>query len=69
MKKMLAMALVLMLTLTAAACAETFKMGFDAEYPPYTYMGDDGEYTGFDIEMCKKICEKLGWELELVPIN
>ena len=55
MKKMLAMALVLMLTLTAAACAETFKMGFDAEYPPYTYMGDDGEYTGFDIEMCKKI--------------
>ena len=30
MKKMLAMALVLMLTLTAAACAETFKMGFDA---------------------------------------
>ena len=69
MKKMLAMALVLMLTLTAAACAETFKMGFDAEYPPYTYMGDDGEYTGFDIEMCKKVCEKLGWELELVPIN
>lgn len=44
-------------------------MGFDAEYPPYTYMGDDGEYTGFDIEMCKKVCEKLGWELELVPIN
>ena len=69
MKKMLAMALVLMLTLTAAACAETFKMGFDAEYPPYTYMGDDGEYTGFDIEMCKKVCEKLGWELELVPVN
>ena len=43
MKKLLSMILVLMMLLTAGACAETFKMGFDAEYPPYTYMGDDGE--------------------------
>lgn len=71
MKKMLAMVLVLMMALTAAACAETttFKMGFDAEYPPYSYMDDSGEYTGYDIDMCKKVCEILGWELELVPIN
>ena len=71
MKKILAMILVLMFVLSAAAMAEsyTFKMGFDAEYPPYTYMGDDGEYTGYDIEMCKKVCEINGWGLELVPIN
>lgn len=71
MKKMIAMMLVLMMVLTGVAMAEgvTFKMGFDAEYPPYTYMGDDGEYTGYDIEMCQKVCEILGWNLELVPIN
>ena len=69
MKKLLSMVLVLMMILTAGACAETFKMGFDAEYPPYTYMGDDGEYTGFDIEMAKGVCEILGWDIELVPIN
>lgn len=71
MKKILAMALVLMMALAAGACAEgyTFKMGFDAEYPPYSYMGDDGEYTGYDIDMCKKVCEILGWDIELVPIN
>ena len=69
MKKLLSMILVLMMLLTAGACAETFKMGFDAEYPPYTYMGDDGEYTGYDIDMCRKVCEILGWDLELVPIN
>lgn len=71
MKKIMALVLILMLTLSVAAMAETvtFKMGFDAEYPPYTYMGDDGEYTGFDIEMCQKVCEILGWELEFVPIN
>ena len=71
MKKFAAMILVLVMICSAAAMAETvtFKMGFDAEYPPYTYMGDDGEYTGFDIEMCKGVCEILGWELELVPVN
>ena len=71
MKKIIAIVLTLMLVLALGASAEsvTFKMGFDAEYPPYTYMGDDGEYTGFDIEMCKAVCEILDWEVELVPIN
>lgn len=69
MKKLFAMLLVMLFALTAMAGAETFRMGFDAEYPPYTYMGDDGNYTGYDIEMCTKVCEILGWDLELVPIN
>ena len=71
MKKIIALAIALILVLCSACFAEgyTFKMGFDAEYPPYTYMGDDGEYTGYDIEMCKKVCEINGWGLELVPIN
>ena len=71
MKKIFAMILVLMMVLTSAAFAEgvTFKMGFDAEYPPYSYMDDDGSYTGYDIEMCKAACEILGWDVELVPIN
>ena len=71
MKKTIAMILVLMFVLSAACMAETvtFKMGFDAEYPPYTYLGDDGNYTGFDIEMCQGVCDILGWDIEFVPIN
>ena len=71
MKKTLAMILVLMFVLSAVCMAETvtFKMGFDAEYPPYTYLGDDGNYTGFDIEMCQGVCDILGWDIEFVPIN
>ena len=69
MKKFFAILLTLALLVSTAALAETFKMGFDAEYPPYTYLGDDGKYTGFDIEMCEKCCEILGWDIEYVPVN
>lgn len=71
MKKFAAMmiAVTLICSLVCCAQAETFKMGIDAEYPPYTYMGDDGEYTGFDVELCKGCCDILGWDLEIVPIN
>lgn len=71
MKKLFAIVIAATLILSAFCMAEgyTFRMGFDPEYPPYTYMGDDGEYTGYDIEMCKLVCEINGWELELVPVN
>ena len=71
MKKIFAMVLVLMMVLVSAASAEsfTFKMGIDAEYPPYSYIGDDGDYAGYDVEMCKAVCDILGWDLEIVPIN
>lgn len=51
------------------AQAETFTLGFDQGYPPYGYVGDDGEFTGFDIELAKAVCEKNGWELKLEAID
>lgn len=47
---------------------KTFTVGFDAEYPPYGYMDDNGEYTGFDLELAEKVCEMEGWTLEKKPI-
>ncbi|MCD7955468.1 MAG: amino acid ABC transporter substrate-binding protein [Lachnospiraceae bacterium] len=47
----------------------TFTVGFDAEYPPYGYMDDDGEYTGFDLELAQAVCDLLGWELIKTPID
>ena len=44
-------------------------VGFDAEYPPYGYMDDNGEYTGFDLEMAAALCELKGWELTKTPID
>jgi polar amino acid transport system substrate-binding protein len=48
---------------------KTFTVGFDAEYPPYGYMDENGEYTGFDLELAEAVCEMEGWELVKKPIN
>lgn len=55
----------------AAAATErtTFVVGFDAEYPPYGYMDDNGEYTGFDLELAQAVCDMEGWELTKTPID
>ena len=45
-----------------------FVVGFDAEYPPYGYMDDNGEYTGFDLELAQEVCKLKGWTLKKQPI-
>ncbi|MBO7519693.1 MAG: transporter substrate-binding domain-containing protein [Clostridia bacterium] len=54
---------------TAKPEARTFTMGIDPEYNPFSYMGDDGEYTGFDVEVCKAACDVLGWEFKVFGVN
>ncbi len=44
-------------------------VGFDAEYPPYGYMDDNGEYVGFDLDLAKEVCDRNGWELVKQPID
>ena len=54
----------------ASAPAKTsFIMGIDPEYPPFSYLGDDGKYTGFDVEVCQAVCDYLGWELTIFGVN
>ena len=56
-------------TSDAAEETTTFIMGIDPEYPPFSYLGDDGSYTGFDVEVCQAVCDYLGWELEIFGVN
>ena len=47
----------------------TFTVGFDQEFPPYGYVGDDGEFTGFDLDLAAEVADRLGLELVLTPID
>ena len=54
---------------TSAAATGKLIVGFDQSYPPYGYVGDDGEYTGFDLDLARAVAEEQGWELELEAID
>lgn len=82
MKKLLTLALVLALSLTMlAACGEKaeddaaagdtncLKVGFDAEYPPFGYVAEDGSYDGFDLACAQEVCNRLGWDFEAIAID
>jgi polar amino acid transport system substrate-binding protein len=48
---------------------KTFTVGFDAEFPPYGYMDENGEYIGFDLDLAKEVCERNGWTFVAQPID
>lgn len=52
-----------------AAQGTTFTVGFDAEFPPYGYMDDNGEYVGFDLSLAQEVCDRNGWQLVKQPID
>lgn len=47
----------------------TFTVGFDAEYPPYGFKNDAGEYVGFDLDLAQEVCNRNGWELVKQPLD
>lgn len=84
MKKKIALVLVLCLTLGLVGCGsdkeaadagetegneKTFTIGFDAEFPPFGYRDDNGEYVGFDMDLAQEVCNRRGWKLVKQPID
>ena len=47
----------------------TLKVGLDDSFPPMGYRDDNNEIVGFDIDLAKAVCEKLGWGVEFIPID
>ena len=48
---------------------KTFIVGFDAEFPPYGFKDDSGNYTGFDLDLAKEVCERNNWSFVAQPID
>lgn len=47
----------------------TLIVGFDAEFPPYGYVDENGEFAGFDLDLAQEVCNRRGWELVKQPID
>ena len=53
---------------TAEAAGGTLIVGFDQDFPPMGFAGDNGEYTGFDLDLAKEVASRLGLEYKAQPI-
>jgi polar amino acid transport system substrate-binding protein len=53
----------------AANDEDTFIVGFDAEFPPYGYKDDSGNYVGFDLDLAKEVCKRNNWTFKAQPID
>ena len=49
--------------------AEKFIVGFDASFPPYGSVDENGEYVGFDLDLAQEVCDRNGWTLVKQPID
>src|SRR5690554_909549 len=79
-KKILAVILAALLLFSITACSSNdanqtstvadgkFTVGFDQNFPPMGFVGDDGEFTGFDLDLAAEVAERLELELVLQPI-
>ena len=79
-KNRLAIILLVMVALLMTACsgnkvtdvganvAGVLTVGFDQNFPPMGFVDDDGEFTGFDLELAAEVAKRLKLELELQPI-
>lgn len=47
----------------------TFTVGFDQDFPPFGYVDENGEFTGFDLELAKEAAKRMDMEIKLQPID
>lgn len=54
-------------TLDAIKARGTLRVGTTGDYKPFTFRNEDGSYYGADIEMSKRLADRLGVKVEFVP--
>lgn len=60
------LAALLGVALTAAASAETLRVGLEAAYEPFAYKNEQGELVGFDVEIAEALCAQMDVTCEFV---
>ena len=53
---------------TAADAGGTLIVGVYQDFPPMGFIGNDGEFTGFDLELAQEVAKRLGLEYKPQPI-
>lgn len=49
--------------------AGVLRVSSDANYAPQSFLDENGEWTGFDVEVAREVARRLGVELEMMAID
>ncbi len=61
------LATILCISAASTVCsAESLRIANEGAYPPFNSITADGELMGFDVDIAKALCEKMGVEPEFV---
>jgi len=66
MKKLIVAASCALAMMTGTAQAQDLRIAFDVPYEPFEYRDDNGELTGFEVELATAMCEELQANCEFV---
>ena len=44
-------------------------VGITESFRPLEFLGEDGEYTGYDVELARETCRRRGWELRFEVLD
>ena len=80
MKKLLSIALIAVLAFSLVACSsdktestntdkKVLTVATSADFPPYEFVDDNGNFAGIDVEIAGLIADKMGYELEIVNMG
>lgn len=53
----------------SSSAGKAIVVGLDDNFPPMGFKGDDGQITGFDIDLAKEATKRLGREVEFKAID
>lgn len=77
-RTMLLPALLLLALAACTGCREkaveapartTLTVGATESFPPMAFPGEDGNFTGYDIDLAREVCKRRGWQLNVKIIE
>ena len=54
---------------SAASAERVYVDGIDAAFPPFSFIDESGDPTGFDVDVLQWIADEMGFKVEIVPID